>query len=200
MLPRVLWYEGMTICFANGKGGSGKTTVTLCVAMALTEAGKRVAIADRDPQGTAGLWVQQIASEKGPFVYDENGSYDVVLIDTPPRLDHPQVREAILAADKVILVTSPSPTDLWTTKATADLIKQLRPGFEKVALLFNQVQIGTMLGRQLDALAAKVGLSAIFFFVKRRQCYQHAALMGWGALVQQAREEIEQITLHIVNL
>ena len=190
----------MTICFANGKGGSGKTTVTLCIAMALTEAGKRVAIADRDPQGTAGFWVQQIATEKGPFIYDEKESYDVILIDTPPRLDHPQVREAILASDKVILVTSPSPTDLWTTKATADLIKQLRPGFEKVALLFNQVQIGTMLGRQLDALAAKVGLASIYFFVKRRQCYQHASLVGWGALIQQAKEEIEQITLHIANL
>lgn len=190
----------MTICFANGKGGSGKTTITLCIAMALAEAGKRVAIADRDPQGTAGFWVRQIATEKGPFIYDEKQSYDVILIDTPPRLDHPQVREAIVASDKVILVTSPSPTDLWTTKATADLVTQLRPTGGRVALLFNQVQLGTMLGRQIDSLAQKVGLPSIFFFVKRRQCYQHAALMGWGALIQQAKEEIEQITLQIVNL
>lgn len=189
-----------TIAFANGKGGAGKTTVTMCVAMALSGAGKRVAVADRDPQGTSLIWTRQVATANGPFIYEPGQLYDVILIDTPPRLDSPEVRSAIEQADKTILVTSPSPTDLWTTRATADLVAAIRGPNSRIALLFNQVQTGTVLCRELDHLAEKVGVKPLFNNIRRRQCYQHASILGWSALPLRAQEEIIAIVSDIAAL
>ena len=43
----------MIITLANGKGGSGKTTLAVLLAHALAESGKAVSVLDLDPQGTA---------------------------------------------------------------------------------------------------------------------------------------------------
>jgi len=50
----------MNILLCNGKGGTGKTTMTVLLAHALAEAGKKVAVLDRDPQGTATKWLNRI--------------------------------------------------------------------------------------------------------------------------------------------
>jgi chromosome partitioning protein len=43
----------ITIAFANHKGGTGKTSVTVQTAAALARAGKRVLVVDMDPQANA---------------------------------------------------------------------------------------------------------------------------------------------------
>ena len=43
----------------------------------------------------------------------------IEIIDTPPFLGSPQVADAIKRADVVLLVTSPSPADLFTSRDTA---------------------------------------------------------------------------------
>ena len=48
----------MVITLCNGKGGSGKTTLTMLLAAALIEAGHDVAVQDLDPQRTATRWVR----------------------------------------------------------------------------------------------------------------------------------------------
>ncbi|PIU18341.1 MAG: hypothetical protein COT18_10740 [Elusimicrobia bacterium CG08_land_8_20_14_0_20_59_10] len=54
----------MNILLCNGKGGTGKTTLTVLLAHALAEAGKKVAVLDRDPQGTATKWLNECESKK----------------------------------------------------------------------------------------------------------------------------------------
>ena len=49
----------MNILLCNGKGGTGKTTLSVLLAHALAEAGKTVAVQDRDPQGTATKWLKE---------------------------------------------------------------------------------------------------------------------------------------------
>ena len=46
----MLWRSimGKAIVFTSGKGGVGKTTVTLCVGKAIAREGKRVALVDAD--------------------------------------------------------------------------------------------------------------------------------------------------------
>ena len=49
--------EMRTITLSNNKGGSGKTTMTVCLAAAFAERGLRVLVVDLDPQGSATQWL-----------------------------------------------------------------------------------------------------------------------------------------------
>ena len=50
---------GHVIVVGNLKGGSGKSTLVINLASALAEVGRRVAILDCDPQGTASAWASR---------------------------------------------------------------------------------------------------------------------------------------------
>jgi len=75
----------MIITLANGKGGSGKTTLAVLLAHALAESGKAVSVLDLDPQGTATNWLRESGSKVA--MYDPARKYDAVFIDTPPRVE-----------------------------------------------------------------------------------------------------------------
>ena len=110
----------MNVLLCNGKGGTGKTTLTVLLAYAMAEAGKKVAVLDRDPQGTATKWIQECDGNK-VLLYDHGSEYDAVFIDTPPRLD--SLARALASCSIAVIVCSPSPADLWTTKNTVEEIQ-----------------------------------------------------------------------------
>lgn len=186
----------MVIAFCNGKGGAGKTTLAVLLGSALAEAGRRIGLIDRDPQRTATRWIEH--NRPQAFELANGSEYGAAIIDTPPRLESPEVHESLRQADKVILVTSPSPADLWTSQDTVRVIREHHPA-GKAAILFNQVQRQTVLARELDGLAERIGLPALRHSVSRRQAYQHAMLTGWKALDAGAREEILQVALEIIT-
>ncbi len=77
------------------KGGTGKTTLALSLAVAAQQAGKTAAIVDLDPQATASNWSDRRQSDT-PVVVSaqpvrlvqvlksaEDGGARLVLIDTP---------------------------------------------------------------------------------------------------------------------
>src|SRR4051794_21590534 len=111
----------MKVALVNGKGGAGKTTVAILLGCALAEAGKNVAIDDTDPQRTATQWVEALGDVLHMAGSQKPGD---VIIDTPPRLDSPSVIAAIRTADVVIVPTSPSPADLFTSRDTVDLLRR----------------------------------------------------------------------------
>ena len=187
----------MIIAIVNAKGGSGKSTASVLLAAALAAANQEVRVVDLDPQGSAREWV---ASGKVGKVVLGNNIGDpwsgFTLIDTPPRLDSPMVSEAINRANRVVLVSSPSPGDVLVTQRTAALIEKLgaRP---KAKVLFNQVQRGTVLARDLPSMAKHVGLPMLTAIIYQRQAYQHAVLLGWGALPNDVRMEIISVALEV---
>jgi chromosome partitioning protein len=186
----------MTVTLCNGKGGSGKTTLTVLLAAALSEAGHQAAVLDTDPQKTATRWIQEAG---GAHIAQEGSKYGVLFVDTAPRLETRQVAEAVRRADVVIVVTSPSPADLFTSRDTVSMLE--REGVKKRAyVLFNQVQPGTILARELEDMAARIGLPALKSKLQRRQAYQHAVLLGWKSLPGEAREEVLKVALEITAL
>jgi chromosome partitioning protein len=184
----------MKVALINGKGGAGKTTVSILLGCALAEAGKVVAIHDTDPQRTASQWVAAL----GDVLRLAGTSDGDVIIDTPPRLDSPAVVAAIHSADVVIVPTSPSPADLFTSRDTVDLLR-CENAIAKTRLLFNQVQPGTVLSRDLDDFAARIGLEPLKSRIQRRQAYQHAVVSGWKFLPAEARDEVFRVALEVVT-
>jgi hypothetical protein len=67
-------------------------------------------------------------------------------------------------------------------------------------LLFNQVQPHTLLGRDLADLAGRIGLPPLEHTLRRRQVYQHAALLGWSALDKPARDEMLSLAREVSAL
>lgn len=186
----------VTITVCNGKGGSGKTTLSILLAAALGQAGHEVAVLDTDPQKTATRWIE----ETGGLTLAEDGrQYAALVIDTPPRLESPAVLDAIRRADVILVVTSPSPADLFTSRDTAELLK--KEGVQdRSRLLFNQVNPGTILARELDEMGRRIGLQALKSRIQRRQAYQHAVIMGWKSLPGEAREEVFKVALELASI
>lgn len=187
----------MTITLCNGKGGTGKTTMTVLLAAALADAGHKAAVVDHDPQGTATRWLTEAAPE-GIELARSGGEYTAIFCDTPPLLTSPKLAAAIRDSDMVLVVSSPSPADLWTSRDTAELVKANLSPKAKARILFNSVQPNTVLARETTELAEKIGLKPLKATIHRRQCYQHAALLGWKGLTTEARNEITALALEVV--
>jgi chromosome partitioning protein len=140
--------HGHLITFANEKGGSGKSTTSVHVAVALATAGKRVAALDLDTrQRTLGRYLENRAAtirrsgiamaipyfETFDPAKDSDilgrikallAEYEVVIIDTPGR-DDIYARIAIENADTLVTPINDSFIDL-------DLIGQVDPETFKV--------------------------------------------------------------------
>jgi len=188
----------MIITLCNQKGGAGKTTLTLLLAMALEEAGRRVAILDRDPQQTASRAISHLRNLDLTAIdlVATAGDHDVTMIDTSPRLDEVLAR-SISESDRAILVSSPSPADLWSTQESRDFVSRHLPDKAKSAVLFNSVLQGTRISRDLTELAKLIGTPALKNCVVRRQCYQYAIIQGWAILKPAERGEIQRAALEI---
>jgi len=186
----------MNITLCNGKGGTGKTTLAVLLAYGLAESGKRIALLDLDPQGTARKWLKEYDDSK-VTEYEPGQDYDAVFIDTPPRLE--ALPAALASCSVALIVCSPSPADLWTTQTTAAAIRPHLPKGARLRLLFNAVLHHSVLARDLPALAERIGVKALVATISRRQCYQHSALLGWRALDTAAREEIFKAALEVIK-
>lgn len=126
-----------TIATINAKGGSGKTTVALHLAVAAVQQGHNVAVIDLDPQQTARLWgdrrsspspvVLQVAPSRlgAELERAADSGADMVLIDAPPRAwlgaDN-AAREAARVSDLVVVPTRPTILDLEATVTTVERI------------------------------------------------------------------------------
>lgn len=134
---------GHLIVFANEKGGSGKSTTSVHVAVALASAGKRVAAIDMDTrQRTLGRYLENRTAtmrrtgQNLAIPYFETfdpardaditkrilgllNQYEIVVVDTPGR-DDPYARAAMERADTLVTPINDSFIDL-------DLIGQVDP-------------------------------------------------------------------------
>ncbi len=110
-----------TVAITAFKGGAGKSTLTVNLAVCAHLHGLSTLILDLDPQGTSEAW-GDLREIEGPEVVGakagnlakhlksaEAREFDLALIDTPPS----ETREARLAVRHSDLVLVPARPDLW---------------------------------------------------------------------------------------
>ena len=182
----------MKITICNGKGGVGKTTVTVLLAAALHRRGISVSIDDRDPQGSATQFATGIGLPLG-------SDAEVVLIDTAPNLEHPGNIDAYRDADKVVLVTTPFPVDLATSIRSAHRIVEIRGNGKKCAVMFNNITRNTLSEKRTE-LAKLIPFQVLSAGLKRRTPYQMAPALGWKVLDRAAQDEVEGLLMRILAL
>src|SRR5579884_915461 len=180
----------MKITLLAKKGGVGKSSVCILLHEAFKHAGKAVAIRDWDAQGTSNKSLGFIEGQRA----ESDKAYDVLLYDTPPNLEHPVTAAAVREADLAIVVTSPSPADIWEAEEAVRFVQSKNPE-ASVRVLFNKVRKNTVLGKMLDDSAKLVGAPVVPIHLSYRECYQHAVGQGWRALDAGARNEIVLLAL-----
>jgi cellulose biosynthesis protein BcsQ len=130
-----------------------------------------------------------------PVVETPPASGPLVIIDTPPNIHHPETLLAIGTADLAVLITTPSPTDIGATAATAQMILRQRSG--RTLVLFNRIQASNRFAGTLSAIAARLPFPALQHVLYQRTAYQVAQLEGWRALPAVARIELAQVELEL---
>jgi chromosome partitioning protein len=125
------------ISFISQKGGVGKTTLAIHLAVAFAADGLNVAILDLDPQASAAEWkdfreeelpgVIAIPSSRLPKVLKEleDRGADIVILDTAPHSEGTAL-DAARAADLILVPCQPSIMDLRAMRKTTDLLKHIK--------------------------------------------------------------------------
>lgn len=127
----------MIITIANGKGGSGKTTIAVGLATLWAE-NESVLLADLDPQdaGSAHWWLDNAnpktmswTKATGPQLEAaiDNLDTNITVIDTPPRLDTEELPIAAAISDLVLIVAGPSALDISAAAQTIAITQNSAP-------------------------------------------------------------------------
>jgi chromosome partitioning protein len=117
------------------KGGSGKTTLAVHVAVAAQQAGQRVAIVDADPQKSACVWgghradSPAVAAAADPVRMIASlrirKTTDLCIIDVPPHAT-PEAFKIAQAVDLVVIPVRPTAFDLAAVPAILSIIRAAR--------------------------------------------------------------------------
>src|SRR3954467_15842777 len=130
-----------TVAVISQKGGAGKTTLALHIAVAAERAYYSTVMIDMDPQVTAEAW-SEWRREAPPVVIPAKTATlvrtvekasglgaDLAVIDTPP-LAEAEARTAAKAADLVLVPCRPNAFDLHSIRTTTDLTRfAARPAY-----------------------------------------------------------------------
>lgn len=126
-----------TIAVIARKGGSGKSTVALHLALAGHLRGRRVLVADTDAQRSASVVLRgrpgegpELATTTGAKLFAlqlsaQRSGVELIVVDTPAVIEE-DLSHAIVAADLCLLVIRPTFLDLAAAAQTTDIVRRLR--------------------------------------------------------------------------
>lgn len=183
-----------TLAILSRKGGAGKTTVALHLAVIAQAAGLRVALVDMDPQRSAADWWRSREADTPELVEVDQGNLrqvvkaakadgvDLLVVDTRPSAEADAL-EAATVADLALIVCKPSILDLRAVAGTVDTVRRAKtPG----RILLNQAPPAR--GDQEAAIVQEArgalegyGLPVVPVILHARAAY-HAALIDGRAV------------------
>ena len=158
-----------TILVLNPKGGCGKSTIATNIAGHFAMQGKRVALADCDPQGSSRDW---LAVRPGPLAQITcvearndrlliDNQTEVLVMDSPAGIHDQHMVNIIRPAQTIVIPVLPSPIDLRAAEHfLANLVKlRNRIGHRvKIATIANRVREDTVMAARLEYYLEKLTL------------------------------------------
>jgi chromosome partitioning protein len=203
-----------TIALVTEKGGTGKSTLAVHLAVCAARQGKIVAVIDLDPQGSASHWAERRAAnaENVPVVAAKvqelpsllasaraQGA-DVVILDTAGRQDV-TTAHVVEAADLVLVPCRASIYDLEASRHTAELIRDA--GGKRAAFVLNAVPSrGARAQEAREALESMLPVSP----VEMHHLVAYSDALNDGQSVEElepvgkAAQEIRALYEWIINL
>jgi chromosome partitioning protein len=180
-----------TIAVIARKGGSGKTTLAVHLALAAHRRGRNAMVADTDSQRSASQ-VFRGRKAKGPAVVESAGpklfalqlsavreGVNTMIVDTPAAMEE-EISHAIVAADLTLLVIRPTFLDLAAAIQTAEIVRRLR---KPAMIVVNQAPVARAgveppaVKKALEALLL-MRLPVIPIILRSRAAYQSALEQG----------------------
>jgi chromosome partitioning protein len=202
-----------TIALIAQKGGTGKTTLALCLAVAAEQDGLNTLIVDLDPQATACNWGDRRQSDS-PLVIDaqparmpqaldraRSGGINLVVIDTPARSEQAALAAAELA-DLIIIPCRPQRFDLETIGNTRKLIAMA--GTKPVLVVLNAIPARGDRQQQARQAIEAMELPVCPIALGNRAAFGDASIIGQTALefepIGKAAEESRQLYKYVSRL
>ncbi|MCO7217986.1 AAA family ATPase [Halomonas sp. OfavH-34-E] len=195
----------MIITVGNTKGGVGKTTLAVSLAISRALSGRDVWLIDGDRQGTAQTAIS-IRAESGVSpgiacatypdgptlrsqVQQQVAKFDDVIIDAGGR-DSTALRAALVLSDVLLVPFAPRSYDVWALEDMASLVdeaRSVRDGLRSVAVL-NLADPGSNSMDNAEAAEAVAEIPQFEYLatpIRRRKAFANAT--GAGLSVQEIK-------------
>ncbi len=218
----------MIITVGSTKGGVGKSTLAIQLALARTLRGFPVLLVDGDRQGSAqaaiaaradagrlpGVACVHYPDERllRAQVQQQAPSYDTVIVDVGGR-DSAALRMALLLTDLLIVPVVPRSLDVWAFADMAGLVDGAqearadrgRPPLCATALLNMADPTGSDNGEAIVALKEFAQFAVLNPVIRRRKAYANAAGLGLAVTEMSPRdrkacEEIEKLVYNAFTI
>jgi chromosome partitioning protein len=132
----------MIITVGNTKGGVGKSTISVNLAVEAARDGKKVLLVDTDPQGSSIAFraereqddiraIALISDKLHKDIKEFSAAFDWIVIDAGGR-DNAVFRSAVAACDLFLLPVLPSQFDIWAAEDAVKIFQEIQP--------FNEMQ------------------------------------------------------------
>lgn len=194
-----------TIAILSQKGGAGKTTLALHLAVASEMMGKSSAVIDLDPQASATGWKDSRQMETPAIVSTqparltqvlktaEGAGAKLAIIDTAPHAESASLAAA-RAADFILIPCRPAILDLRAIAATVDIA---RLAGKPACVVLNTVAPRGSQAEDAATAIKQYGLDVCPVHIGQRASYMHSLTLGQTALEYEpegkATEEINKL-------
>lgn len=174
------------IAVMSQKGGAGKTTLVVHLAVEAQRQGVKVEIVDTDPQQSAGVWsrarggdtpiVTHVQPTKlaAALIQRASAGVELVIIDTAPNAG-PDAVDVAKLADRVLIPVRPGVFDLAAARQTIEIVKEA--GTESVLVLSACPHRAPEVPMAREALALS-GLPVAETAIGDRRAYSRAIQTG----------------------